>query len=104
MLLQRTDGQERANARSHQCTLMIGNPGVPRQVKLRLSRAAITEIQNQPEPGKTSCMGQESGTRNSRRDSTQEWAMPGQVQEHQVPGTPEGGTLARVLARTLTGQ
>ena len=32
--------------------------------------------------------------------------MPGQVQELQVPGTPEGGTLARVLARTLpyTGQ
>ena len=27
--------------------------------------------------------------------------MPGQVQELQVPGTPEGGTLARVLARTL---
>ena len=51
-------------------------------------------------------MGQESGIRNSRRDSTQEWAMPGQVQELQVPGTPEGGTLARVLARTLpyTGQ
>ena len=37
-------------------------------------------------------MGQESGIRNSRRDSTQEWAMPGQVQELQVPGTPEGGT------------
>jgi hypothetical protein len=32
--------------------------------------------------------------------------MPGQVQELQVSGTPEGGTLARVLARTLpyTGQ
>ncbi len=32
--------------------------------------------------------------------------MPGQVQELQVPGTPEGGSLARVLARTLpyTGQ
>ncbi len=44
---------------------------------------------------------QESGIRNSRRDSTQEWAMSGQVQELQVPGTPEGGTLARVLARTL---
>jgi hypothetical protein len=27
--------------------------------------------------------------------------MSGQVQELQVPGTPEGGTLARVLARTL---
>ena len=51
-------------------------------------------------------MGQESGIRNSRRDSTQEWAMPGQVQELQVSGTPRGGTLARVLARTLpyTGQ
>jgi hypothetical protein len=55
---------------------------------------------------KCPCMGQESGIRNSRRDSTQEWAMSGQVQELQVPGTPEGGTLARVLARTLpyTGQ
>ena len=46
-------------------------------------------------------MGQESGIRNSRRDSTQEWAMPGQVQELQVSGTPRGGTVARVLARTL---
>ena len=33
---------------------------------------------------------QESGIRNSRRDSTQEWGMPAQVQELQVPGTPEG--------------
>ncbi len=37
---------------------------------------------------------QELGIRNSRRDSTQEWAMSGQVQELQVPGNPEGGTLA----------
>ena len=29
--------------------------------------------------------------------------MPGQVQELQVPGTPEGGTLARVLPSTLRG-
>jgi hypothetical protein len=44
---------------------------------------------------------QESGIRNSRRDATQEWAMPAQVQELQVPGTPEGGTLARVPPSTL---
>ncbi len=29
--------------------------------------------------------------------------MSGQVQELQVPGTPEGGTLARVLPSTLRG-
>jgi hypothetical protein len=43
---------------------------------------------------------QEPGIRKSRRDPTEEWAMSGQVQELQVPGAPEGVTLARVLPST----
>ncbi len=33
---------------------------------------------------------QESGIRNSRRDSTQEWAMSGQVQELRFQELPRG--------------
>ena len=46
---------------------------------------------------------QESGIRNSRRDSTQEWAMSGQVQELQVPGTPGGGYPGSGTSRYAQG-